>query len=72
MDPDQTARISIHAGRKRSMLVLSWCGSNIIVLQSMLTKQHQSYLVIYHVYINVLTSNKQTGKDKHKQNSYYL
>jgi hypothetical protein len=28
MDPDQTALVWIHAGRKRTMLVLSWHGSN--------------------------------------------
>jgi hypothetical protein len=32
MDPDQTALVWIHAGRKRIMLVLSWRGS-IIVLE---------------------------------------
>jgi hypothetical protein len=30
MDPDQTRLVWTHAGRKRSMLVLSWLGSNVI------------------------------------------
>jgi hypothetical protein len=36
LDPDQTARmVWIHAGRKRTLLVLSWLGSYIDLLKEM-------------------------------------
>jgi hypothetical protein len=46
MDPDQTARMRrlvwIHAGCKRTMLVLSWCGSNGIynIVSNKFTQYH--------------------------------